>query len=118
MVINYQPLNHFLADDKFPLSTKTPYFPVFPRAKIFSKFDLKAGFWQLGIKLEDRSKTTFCILNQHYQWTIMSFGLKTTLSLFEKAMIKIYGPILDKALIYIDDILIFFPLDKKPIIVC
>lgn len=36
LVINYQPLNHFLVDDKFPLpKTYIPYFQVFPMQKYF-----------------------------------------------------------------------------------
>ncbi|GKA22173.1 hypothetical protein Tco_0708135 [Tanacetum coccineum] len=37
-------------------------------AKVLSKFELKYGFWQLGIKPEDRLKTAFCIPDHHYQW--------------------------------------------------
>ena len=37
----------------------------------------------------------------------MPFGLKTAPSLFQKAMIQIFQPILHLALIYIDDILLF-----------
>ena len=50
-------------------------------ACIFSKFDLKAGFWQLGISPVDRHKTAFCIPDAHYQWTVMPFGLKVAPSL-------------------------------------
>ncbi|XP_023903831.1 uncharacterized protein LOC112015633 [Quercus suber] len=50
------------------------------------KVDLKAGFWQLGIHPEERYKTTFCILDHHYQWTVMPFGLKNAPSQFQKAM--------------------------------
>ena len=37
----------------------------------------------------------------------MPFGLKVAPSLFQKAMIKIFEPILYHALIYIDDVLLF-----------
>ncbi|GJZ84070.1 hypothetical protein Tco_0649409 [Tanacetum coccineum] len=47
LVINYQPLNHFLADDKFPLPQKKSLFQHLAYAKVLSKFDLKSGFWQL-----------------------------------------------------------------------
>ncbi|KAG8488204.1 hypothetical protein CXB51_018358 [Gossypium anomalum] len=66
LVINYQPLNHFLQDDKFPLPNKNTLFSSLAKARIFSKFDLKAGFWQLGIHPDDRGKTGFCIPNQHF----------------------------------------------------
>ena len=86
LVIDYQPLNAFLRDEKFPLPKIQSLFVHLQDAKIFSKFDLKAGFWQLGISPSDRPKTTFCILNAHYQWTVMPFGLKVAPSLFQKAM--------------------------------
>ena len=54
LVLNYQDLNHFLADDKFPLPNKSALFQHLSNAKVFSKFDLKAGFWQLGIHPKDR----------------------------------------------------------------
>ena len=38
----------------------------------------------------------------------MLFGLKTAPSLFQKAMTKIFNPIMENALIYIDNILLFF----------
>ena len=37
----------------------------------------------------------------------MSFGLKVAPSLFQKAMIKIFEPIIHHALVYIDDVLLF-----------
>ncbi|MGI4704674.1 reverse transcriptase domain-containing protein [Klebsiella pneumoniae] len=53
-------------------------------ATVFSKFDLKAGFWQLGIIPEDRPKTAFCVPGYHLQWTVMPFGLKTAPSIFQR----------------------------------
>ena len=38
----------------------------------------------------------------------MPFGLKVAPSLFQKAMLRIFQPILNNALIYIDDILLYF----------
>ncbi|KAH9769445.1 hypothetical protein KPL71_012005 [Citrus sinensis] len=70
LVIDYQPLNAFLKDDKFPLPKIQSLFIHLQGAKVFSKFDLKAGFWQLGISPEDRPKTAFCIPDAHYQWTL------------------------------------------------
>ncbi|KAL3643586.1 hypothetical protein CASFOL_014401 [Castilleja foliolosa] len=109
LVINYQPLNHFFADDKFPLPKREVLFQKLPKARIFSKFDLKAGFCQLGIKPEDRPKTGFCIPDHHFHWKVIPFGLKVAPSLFQKAMTKIFELILQNALVYIDDILLFSP---------
>ena len=92
LVIDYQPLNAFLRDEKFPLLKIQSLFVHLQDAKIFSKFDLKASFRQLGISLPDRLNTAFCIPNPHYQWT---------------AMVKLFSPILHNALVYINDILLF-----------
>jgi len=107
LVIDYKPLNQFLRDDKFPIPKSSSLPILLKEALIFSKFDLKSGFWQLGIDLVDRYKTAFCIPNAQYQWTVMPFGLKVAPSLFQKTMTKIFEPILDRAIIYIDDILLF-----------
>ncbi|XP_028798734.1 uncharacterized protein LOC114754141 [Neltuma alba] len=107
LVIDYKPLNIFLQDDKFPLLKPSSLTVHLKDAKIFSKFDLKAGFWQLGIHPEDRPKIALCIPNAQYQWTVMPFGLKAAPSLFQKAMTRIFEPMLDNLLIYIDDLLLF-----------
>ncbi|KAH9792621.1 hypothetical protein KPL71_004198 [Citrus sinensis] len=100
---------HFgkIHNDKFPLPKIQSLFIHLQGAKVFLKFDLKVGFWQLGISREDRSKTAFCIPDAHYQWTVLPFGLKVAPSLFQKAMVNIFSLILHHALIYIDDILLF-----------
>ena len=107
LVIDYQPLNAFLRDEKFPLQKIQSLFVHLQDAKIFSKFNLKAGFWQLGISPSDRPKTTFYIPNAHYQWTVMPFGLKVAPSMFQKAMVKIFSLNLHHGLVYIDNILLF-----------
>ncbi|KAH9734659.1 hypothetical protein KPL71_017448 [Citrus sinensis] len=43
LVIDYQPLNMFLQDDKFPLPRRQSMFTFLKNAQIFSKFDLKTG---------------------------------------------------------------------------
>ena len=82
LVIDYKPLNWFLADNKFPLPRRNVLFSSLSSAKVFSKVDLKAGFWQLGILPEHRPRTAFVIPNGHYQWRVMPFGLKPAPSLF------------------------------------
>ena len=59
LVIDYQPLNCFLHDDKFHLPKIQSLFVHIRDAKVFCKFDLKADFWQLGIHHVDRHKLPF-----------------------------------------------------------
>nr|GEZ37896.1 putative zinc finger, CCHC-type [Tanacetum cinerariifolium] len=67
-ILHKLPNLRWSTDDKFPLPQKKSLFQHLADAKVLSKFDLKSGFWQLGIKPEDRPKTAFCIPDHHYQW--------------------------------------------------
>ncbi len=66
LAIDYKPLNHFLQDDKYPLPKIDALFTQLHEAHI-SNFDLKVGFWQLGIHPVDRPKIAFCISMTQYQ---------------------------------------------------
>ena len=46
------------------------------KSKVFSKFDMKSRFWQIQIAENDKYKTTLVVPFGHYEWNIMSFGLK------------------------------------------
>lgn len=76
-------------------------------AKIFSKFDLKSGFWQVAIREEDKFKTTFNVPAGHYEWNVMPFGLKNALAKFQRVMDDTLKPYFDWLIVYIDDILVF-----------
>ena len=80
---NYQPLNQFL-DDKFPITNKLTLFSHLAKTKYFFKFYLKSGFLQLGTHHVHNSKIDLCIPDYHYQWEVMSFGLKPATSLSER----------------------------------
>ena len=76
-------------------------------AKIFSKFDMKSGFWQIQISEKDKYKTAFNVPFGQYEWNVMPFGLKNAPSEFQKIMNDIFNPFQDFSIVYIDDVLIF-----------
>lgn len=76
MVINYKALNDALLPLRFPLPSKELLFSKIGKCNVFSKFDLKSGFWQIGIFPADRYKTAFVVPQGQYQWRVMPFGLK------------------------------------------
>lgn len=107
LVVNYKPLNKVLADDTYPIPNKTTLVTRIAGAMIFSKFDLKSGFWQVAIKEEDKFKKTFSIPAGHYEWNVMPFGLKNAPAKFQRVMDDTLKPYFDWFIVYIDDILVF-----------
>ena len=82
LVINYKPLNKVLQWIRHPIPNKKDLIQRIYNAIIFSKFDMKSGFWQIQIKPEDRYRTAFTVPFGHYEWNVMPFGLKKAPSEF------------------------------------
>jgi hypothetical protein len=77
-------------------------------AKVFSKIDLRSGYHQLRIRLEDIPKTIFTTRYRLYEFTVMSFGLMNAPACFMYLMNKVFMEYLDKfVVVFIDDILVF-----------
>jgi len=107
LVVNYKPLNNALEYDSYPIPKASIILAQLSQAKIFSKFDCKSGFYQIGIKPEDQHKTAFTVPQGHYEWTVMPFGLKNAPSAFQRCMDKNFIGMEKFLKVYIDDILIF-----------
>ncbi|QRW17502.1 Retrotransposable element Tf2 protein [Rhizoctonia solani] len=82
-------------------------------AKIFSKFDLKAGYNLVRIKEGDEWKTAFKTKYGLFEYLVMPFGLTNAPAAFQDMMNKIFRDLLDVyVIIYLDNILVF-SLNKK-----
>ena len=107
LVINYKPLNKALQWIRYLIPNKKDLLDRLHEATIFSKFDMKSGFWQIQINKKDKYKTTFTIPFGHYEWNVMPFGLKNAPSEFQNIMNDIFTLFTDFSIVYIDDVLIF-----------
>ena len=84
LVVNYKPLNAVFQKVFYPLPDKSSLLQRITGCTIFNKFDLKSGFYQIGIKAEDRYKTTFVVPHGQYQWKVLPFGINNAPSEFQK----------------------------------
>ena len=95
LVINYKPLNKALQWIRYPIPNKKDLLEKLHKATIFSKFDMKSGFWQIQIVEKDRYKIAFTVPFGHYEWIRMPFGLKNAPSEFQNINNDIFTPFTD-----------------------
>ena len=105
MVINYKPLNVITKSFNYPLPRQETIMQKIQHIKIFSKFDMKSGYYHIQIREEDRHKTAFTCLVGFFQWKVVPFDLKNAPAFFQRRMDFIFGKY-DFIVVYIDDILI------------
>ena len=115
MVINYKRLNDNTIDDGYNIPNKQEWINRIQGSKYFSKFDLKAGFWQVKMAEESIEWTAFTCPQGHFEWLVMPFGLKNTPALFQRKMQNIFNENQAFILVYIDDLLIFSKTYKEHI---
>jgi hypothetical protein len=77
-------------------------------AMVFSKIDLRSGYDQLRIKEDDVPKNAFNMRFEHYEFTVLLFGLKNAPGVFMSLMNGVFREYLDKFVqVFIYDILIY-----------
>nr|QIM56922.1 ORF3 polyprotein [Cacao swollen shoot virus] len=107
MVFNYKRLNDLTHKDQYSLPGIQSIIAKVSRAKIFSKFDLKAGFHQVAMHPESIPWTAFWVPQGLYEWLVMPFGLKNAPAIFQRKMDNCFKGTEGFIAVYIDDILVF-----------
>jgi hypothetical protein len=108
LCVDYRPLNAVTIKNKYPLPRIDILFDQLADAKVFSKVDLRSGYHQIKICLEDVPKTAFSTRYELYEYLIMSFGLTNAPAHFMYLMNSVFMPELDKfVVVFIDNILIY-----------
>jgi hypothetical protein len=107
--VNYRSLNEVTIKNKYPLPRIGNLFDQMVGASIFSKIDLRSGYYQLKIWESDIPKTAFRTQCGLYEYIVMSFELTNAPAYFMYLMNKVFMEYLNKfVVVFIDDILIFF----------
>ena len=80
--------------------------PLLAKAKVFSKFDDKAGYWSISLEEASQELTTFRTPFSRYCFLKLPFGLSVSQDIFQSEMDKIIAQV-PGCLCIADDIVVF-----------
>uniref|UniRef100_A0A8R1E9X5 Reverse transcriptase domain-containing protein n=1 Tax=Caenorhabditis japonica TaxID=281687 RepID=A0A8R1E9X5_CAEJA len=104
MCVDYRKLNSVIRLNAHPLPHIESTLQALGDKKWFTTLDLMAGYWQIPMEEGSKEKTAFTVLNEHFQFEVMPFGLATSPAIFQAAMEQVLGELLGKSVfVYIDD---------------
>jgi hypothetical protein len=110
MVIDYRKLNDMTKKDFYPLPNLRTELEKLSKHRLFSKFDVRAGYNNIRIKEEDQHKAAFKTPLGTFIPTVMTFGFCNAPSIFQRAMNRDLEPLKqqypDNFANYMDDVAI------------
>ncbi len=109
LCLDFRRLNSRTVKDSYSIPRIDETLDCLSGASLFSKLDLRSGYWQVEMQEEDKQKTAFSVGPLgFYECNRMPFGLTNAPATFQRLMENCMGDLhLRECLIYLDDIIIF-----------
>ena len=106
--IDYRRLNSITQKDVYPLPRIDDVIERLNGSRVFSTLDLRSGYFQVPLALDERDKTAFITPEGLWQFNRLPQGLKNSPSVFQRLMNQTLGSLRwDVCLAYLDDIIVY-----------
>lgn len=106
--VDYRGLNELTRKDAYPLPRIDTCLDTLGGAKYFSTFDLRSGYHQIEMAVEDADKTSFVTRLGTFRFKVLPFGLCNAGASFQRVMdVALSGLNFEILLVYLDDIILF-----------
>jgi hypothetical protein len=86
LCIDYRGINKITIKNKFSISFIDEMLDEIQRARYFSKLDLRFGYYQIRVRLEDVAKIVVQTHERHYEFKVIILGLTNAPATFQVTM--------------------------------
>ncbi|MCO5761227.1 MAG: reverse transcriptase domain-containing protein, partial [Chromatiaceae bacterium] len=109
MCCDYREINKITEDVMFPAPDVQQLLDALgSHNEYFATIDLRMGYHHIPLTADGKRKTAFTTPQGQYQFRVMSFGMKRSPRVFQRALHLILGNLVWQAcLVYLDDVIVF-----------
>src|SRR5882672_5358135 len=108
LCVDFRNLNKLTRKDRYPIPLVTNLLDQLGSAKVYTKLDLRAGYYNVCVAAGHEWKTAFRTQYGSFEFLVMPIGLTNAPTMFQAFMNHIFRDMTDIFIvIYLNDILIF-----------
>jgi RNase H-like domain found in reverse transcriptase/Reverse transcriptase (RNA-dependent DNA polymerase)/Integrase zinc binding domain/Integrase core domain/Chromo (CHRromatin Organisation MOdifier) domain len=108
LCVDYRSLNRITRKNRYPIPLISNLIDQLKGAKIYTKFDLRSGYYNVRIARDQEWKTAFRTRYGSFEFLVMPLGLTNAPATFQHFMNDIFRDMTDVfVIVYLDDILVF-----------